>query len=33
MKKLDSKIIIEKIKKERKRLKEKGVKKIGLFGK
>ena len=31
-KKLDSKTIIEKIKKERKKLKKKGVKKIGLFG-
>ena len=30
--KLTSKIIIEKIKKEKKELKEKGVKKIGLFG-
>lgn len=32
MKKLTSKIIINKIKQERKKLKEKGVKKIGLFG-
>lgn len=31
-KKLNSKTIIEKIKKEKKKLKEKGVKKIGLFG-
>lgn len=31
-KKLTSKIIIEKIKQEREKLKEKGVKKIGLFG-
>ncbi len=31
-KKLTSKIIIEKISREKKRLKEKGVKKIGLFG-
>ena len=31
-KKLTSKIILETIKKERKKLKEKGVKKIGLFG-
>ena len=29
---INSKTIIEKIKKERKKLKEKGVKKIGLFG-
>jgi|TARA_Y100000294_G_C8265590_1_gene220649 hypothetical protein len=32
MKIINSKTIIEKIKKERKKLKEKGVKKIGLFG-
>jgi len=32
MDELNSKIIIEKIKKERKKLKEKGVKRIGLFG-
>lgn len=32
MKKLNSNIIIEKIKKERRKLKEKGIRKIGLFG-
>ena len=32
MEKLNSKIILEKIKKEKKKLKENGVKKIGLFG-
>jgi len=32
MKKLDSKIILEKIKSEKKKLKSKGVKKLGLFG-